>query len=312
LIVATLCFSFGLILLYFTAEFLVKGSSNLALSFNLRPLVIGMTVVAFATSMPELMVSLAAVVKQSSALAAGNIIGSNIANIGLILGVAALLAPINISRGVLVREIPIMLLASGVVYLMSLDGQIGRFDGGLLLTGLSFFLGYCIRTSRSNSIPEAIFADGKEFPSTSGRNIMFVMAGIIGLGIGAEIMVRSAVFIALQLGISDLIVGVTVVALGTSLPELAASIVSAWRGEGDMSIGNVIGSNIFNLFFVLGGCALVHPVHIDPGILTHELPLMLVFSVALWLLALRRKQLGRLEGGSLLAGYLGFVCFYLL
>ncbi len=312
MITASILLLAGLALLYCGAESLVKGSSLLALSFGIRPLVIGMTVVAFATSMPEMMVSLAAVLKGSSNLAAGNVIGSNIANIGLILGATALLAPMAVARGTLVREIPIMLIASLAVFLMSLDGQLGRIDGFLLLSGLITFLGYCFFSSRKAQAYLGDVTVETDQVTSQGRNFFLILIGIVGLGCGAELMVRSAVFIARHLGISDLIIGVTVVALGTSLPELAASTVSAWKGEADLSVGNVIGSNIFNIFFVLGLCSLIRPITIEPGVLSYELPLMLFFSLALWPLVKRRLRLGRTEGGLLLLGYLAFITYYLL
>ena len=302
----------GLALLYFGAEALVRGSSRLALAIGVRPLVVGMTVVAFATSMPEMMVSLAAVFKDSSNLAAGNVIGSNIANIGLILGATALLAPMAVARGTLTREIPIMLAASLAVFLMALDGQLGRLDGLLLVSGLIIFLGYCYITSRKALAYVNESTAKTESVGPPGRNFLLILIGIVGLGAGAELMVRSAVFMARYLGISDLIIGVTVVALGTSLPELAASAVSAWKGEADLSVGNIIGSNIFNIFFVLGFCSLVRPITIESGILRYELPLMLFFSLALWPLVQRRLRLGRTEGGLLLVGYLVFIIYYLL
>ena len=302
----------GLALLYFGAEALVRGSSRLALAIGVRPLVVGMTVVAFATSMPEMMVSLAAVFKDSSNLAAGNVIGSNIANIGLILGATALLAPMAVARGTLTREIPIMLAASLAVFLMALDGQLGRLDGLLLVSGLIIFLGYCYLTSRKALAYVNESTAKTESVGPPGRNFLLILIGIVGLGAGAELMVRSAVFMARYLGISDLIIGVTVVALGTSLPELAASAVSAWKGEADLSVGNIIGSNIFNIFFVLGFCSLVRPITIESGILRYELPLMLFFSLALWPLVQRRLRLGRTEGGLLLVGYLVFIIYYLL
>ncbi len=312
MLTASLILCIGLAFLYYGAEFLVKGSSSLALAVGIRPLVIGMTVVAFATSMPEMMVSLAAVFKNSSDLAAGNVIGSNIANIGLILGATALLAPMAVARGTLVREIPIMLGASVALFLMSLDGQLGRLDGFLLVCGLMVFLSYCFISTRKLMALDKTESLAIERSANRGRDFLLILAGIIGLGLGAEMMVRSAVFMARHLGISDLVIGVTVVALGTSLPELAASTVSAWKGEPDLSVGNVIGSNIFNIFFVLGFCSMVRPITIESGVLSYELPLMLFFSLALWPLVQRRLRLGRTEGGLLLLAYLSFVAYYLV
>ena len=312
MLTASIILCIGLAFLYYGAEFLVKGSSSLALAAGIRPLVIGMTVVAFATSMPEMMVSLAAVFKGSSDLAAGNVIGSNIANIGLILGATALLAPMAVARETLVREIPIMLFASAALFLMSLDGQLGRLDGFLLVCGLIAFLSYCFISTRKVMSLDKTDSLDIERSANRSRDLLLILGGIVGLGLGAEMMVRSAVFMARHLGISDLVIGVTVVALGTSLPELAASTVSAWKGEADLSVGNVIGSNIFNIFFVLGFCSMIRPITIESGVLSYELPLMLFFSLALWPLVQRRLRLGRTEGGLLLLAYLLFVAYYLV
>ncbi len=299
----------GLLLLYYGAESLVNGSSRLALSFGIRPLVIGLTVVAFATSMPELMVSLMAAVKGSSSMAAGNIIGSNIANVCLILGAAALVSPLVVAKRTLRREIPMMVAASLAAYLMAWDGELGFTNGLILFISLLAFLVYCIKTARrpvgldeTEAIDDAVV----EETSHRGRSLILVLLGIIGLGVGAELMVRGAVMIATLLGISELIIGLTVVALGTSLPELAASMMSASKGQMDMSVGNVIGSNIFNVLFVLGICPMIRPLQIEPRILQIDFPVMLlVFGFLILLLCLPqpRLTLGRWRGLLLLAVY---------
>jgi cation:H+ antiporter len=305
----SLVFVAGLLLLYYGAEYLVSGSSRLALSFGIRPLIIGMTVVAFATSMPEMMVSLFAAFKGAADIAAGNIVGSNIANIGLILGVAALLAPIAVASRTLKREFPFMLLASVLMYLLILDERLGFFDGFLLFFLLLCFLFYCFRTARDGDAvaPLPSSTSVAEEKKHRTRDILYIVFGIIGLGVGAELMVRSAVSIARAFGISELIIGVSIVALGTSLPELAASIMSAWKGEMDISIGNVIGSNIFNILFVLGVCPMVRPLTIEPSILVYQMPVMMLFSVGLVFLVYRNKGLDRPQGALLLVGYLAFI-----
>ncbi|PLX89254.1 MAG: sodium:calcium antiporter [Desulfuromonas sp.] len=313
MLMSVLLFFAGLLLLYFGAEYMVSGSSRFALSFGIRPMIIGMTIVALATSMPEMMVSLTAVLKGTSDIAAGNIIGSNVANIGLILGAAALLAPMQVAKSTLRKDIPIMLAASLLLFMLALDGRLGFTDGLILVAGLVLFLIYCVVSSRREtaamSVDSQIVRDERKHRS---RDIALILIGIVGLGVGAELMVRSAIIIARSFGVSDLIIGMTVVALGTSLPELAASLMGAWRGEMDISVGNVIGSNIFNLFFVLGFCAMIRPIAIDPSTLRFELPIMLLFSFMLLPLIGRRMGLGRGEGGLLLAGYLAFVGFYIL
>lgn len=303
----------GLLLLYYGAEYLVSGSSHLALSFGIRPLVIGLTIVAFATSMPELMVSLFAAIKGSSSMAAGNIIGSNIANVGLILGSAALVAPLAIARTTLSREMPMMVLAALATYLMALDGVLGFLDGSVLFLSLVGFLVYCIVTARQPAMlsENSVLEEVVEAESTHRRrNLLLVLLGMAGLGLGAELMVRGAVMIATLLGVSEVVIGLTVVALGTSLPELAASMMSASKGEMDMTVGNVIGSNIFNVLFVLGICPMVGPLRIEPRILRIDFPVMFGFFGLLILLLCvvpPIRVLGRWRGGALLGGYLMFV-----
>jgi cation:H+ antiporter len=302
----------GLLLLYYGAEYLVTGSSRLALSFGVRPLVVGLTVVAFATSMPELMVSLLATTRGASSMAAGNIIGSNIANIGLILGVAALITPVVVARSTLVREMPIMIVASIVVYLLALDGEIAFMNGLGLFLSLLGFLVYCLITARVPLIPEDGEVDKAIHATVTrrGRNIALVLVGMAGLGLGAELMVRGAVMIATLLGVSELVIGLSIVALGTSLPELAASVMSAWKGEMDISVGNVIGSNIFNVLFVLGICPMIRPITIEPRVLSIDFPIMLAFCallIALLTMIPPRLQLDRKRGVLLLGAYLLFV-----
>lgn len=302
----------GLLLLYYGAEYLVTGSSRLALSFGVRPLVVGLTVVAFATSMPELMVSLLATTRGASSMAAGNIIGSNIANIGLILGVAALIAPIVVARSTLVREVPIMIGASLAVYFVALDGEIAFLNGLGLFLSLLVFLVYCLMTARNPSIPGDSEVDKAilEASTGRGRDVVLVLVGMAGLGLGAELMVRGAVMIATLLGVSELIIGLSIVAVGTSLPELAASVMSAWKGEMDISVGNVIGSNIFNVLFVLGICPMIRPITIEPRVLSLDFPVMLAFcALLIGLLTLMRPrlQLDRKRGVLLLGAYCLFV-----
>ena len=313
MLTSVVLFFASLLLLYFGAEYMVSGSSRFALSLGVRPLVIGMTVVALATSMPEMMVSLTAVLKGTSDIAAGNIIGSNIANIGLILGAAALLAPMAVAKSTLRKDIPIMLVASLLLFLLTLDGRLGFGDGLLLVTGLGAFILYCVfGNSRTKVAPPADAAAIAEEKRHRSRDLVLILVGIVGLGVGAELMVRSAIAIARGVGLSEMVIGVTVVALGTSLPELAASMMGAWKGEMELSVGNVIGSNIFNLLFVLGVCSMIRPIPIDASSLRFELPVMLLFSFALLPLIGRRMRIGRTEGGLLLFCYLAFVGFYFL
>jgi len=306
--IAVLLLFAGLLLLYYGADYLVIGSSRLASSFGVRPLIIGMTIVAFATSMPELMVSLLAAIKGSSDIATGNIIGSNIANIGLVLGVAALLSPMAVARTTLTREIPFMIVASVLLFLFALDGVLDFINGLILFLLLLGFLAYCLHNAREKEFDPQV---SDEIPEpgrkTHNKALLYIIIGIVGLGIGAELMVRSAVTIAQAMGISELIIGMSIVALGTSLPELAASIVSACKGEMDISVGNVIGSNIFNILFVMGVCPMIRALPVEPSVLTFQLPIMLLFSGALIPLVYHRLQLSRAKGALLLGAYLLFV-----
>ena len=302
----------GLLLLYYGAEYLVSGSSRLALALGVRPLIVGLTVVAFATSMPELMVSLFASVKGSASIAAGNIVGSNIANIALILGVAALLHPLLVARTTLIREIPMMIVASIAVYSFAWDGELSFINGLVLFLGLLGFVGYCIATARDKG--ESREPADQKLDSGKGadrkRNQIMILLGIFGLGVGAELMVRGAVMIASWFGVPEIIIGLSVVAVGTSLPELAASMMSAWKGEMDISVGNVIGSNIFNVLFVLGICPMVRPLQIEPRVLLVDFPIMLGFSGLLVVLLLcfhPVRQIDRRRGGILLASYVLFM-----
>jgi len=302
-----LLFFAGLLLLYYGAESLVTGSSRLAFSFGIRPLVVGMTVVAFATSTPELLVSLFAAIKGSADIATGNIIGSNIANIGLILGAAAILHPLTVSRRTLLREIPLMILSGLLLYLMALDGLLDFANGLVLFLLLLAFLFYCLRIGKHEEPNQ--FDDEARTASKNrrGADLVLILVGIVGLGVGAELMVRAAVTMARYFGLSELVIGMTIVALGTSLPELAASMMSAWKGEMDISVGNVIGSNIFNVLFVLGLCPMLKPLSVEPTVLKFEMPYMLVFSMLLIPLIWHKNGLGRRRGVVLLAGYLLFI-----
>jgi cation:H+ antiporter len=308
MLIAIVMFCAGLLLLYFGAEYLVNGSSSLALSFGIRPLIIGMTVVSFATSMPELLVSLLAMGKGSSDIAVGNILGSNISNIALILGVSAMVVPLSVRRSLLRRELPFMLLATMVLWTLCLDRALTRADAGILLILLVFFIYYCLKTARLSGsdlpLPEESVARQKK---SRRRDWIYIIAGIGGLGFGADWMVGSAVFMARSVGLSELFIGTTIVALGTSLPELAASLMSVAKGEMDIGIGNVVGSNIFNILFVLGVTPLFAPVSVEASVLTFELPVVMLFSVMMLPLCLHKYVLGRGKGIVLVAGYLLFI-----
>ena len=311
-------FIIGLLGVYFGAEWLVKGSSNLSRELGIRPLIIGLTVVAFGTSSPELAVSLTASIKESSEIAIGNIIGSNIANIGLVLGITAIVFPLKVERNIIKNELPLMIAISVVFYLMAMDKKIGFIDGSFLFTGIILFTGYHIyRTIRSNSRSHNLtsgtdMAGVADKQSLTGRknlllNILFIAIGLAGLLIGAHLLVKGAIFIAGRCGISEMAIGLTAVAFGTSIPEMATSVVSAFRKEAELCVGNIIGSNIFNILMVIGSVTLIRPLNVTQETLFFELPAMLLFSAVLIPMMMGTWAINRIKGFILVFGYCAFV-----
>lgn len=318
-----LLFFVGLILLYFGAEWLVAGSSSGALRFGIPPLIVGLTVVAFGTSAPELLVSLLALTEGKDGISIGNIIGSNIANIALILGCSSLINPIEVAPQVLRRDFPIMLIASLLLVLLCYDGQVSRLDGALMVGGMLTYIGYSIkramRISRERGVDlteEVLDEVVEEFegldPSQAPfwMDLLKIAGGVLGLAGGAYLLVESAVQIAHVLHIPDLVIGITVVAVGTSLPELATSVVAAYRKQSDISVGNVIGSNIFNILLVLGLVAVIWPMTLpDRDALLIDLLVMLGVSVLIWPIMRTGFRISRLEGGLLLVGYVAYTIY---
>jgi len=300
-------FIIGLVLLYFGAEGLVRGSSNLARALRIRPVIIGLTVVAFGTSTPELVVSLLAAARRSEALAVGNVVGSNIANIGLILGLAALIRPLRVERGLIKREVPMMLAASFLFYGFAGSGAINRTFGGLLFAGLLAFLLYSARTAKESGV-ESQESRVRTEDSGLKTQLLFLLLGLGGLLGGAQLMVGSAVYLARAIGVSEGIIGLTLVAGGTSLPELATSVVATMKKEADLLVGNIIGSNLFNILAVVGLVSLIRPLPVGSGWLLFQFPVMILFSLAL-LPIMWDHRISRWEGGLLLAGYLAFLAW---
>ena len=308
MLLSLILFFAGLLLLYFGAEYLIEGSSRLALSFGVRPLIIGMTVVAFATSMPELLVTVLAAMRGSTDLAVGNVLGSNVANIGLILGSSAIVAPLVVDRSILSRELPIMLMASLMFWLLSLNGIVGRAEGILLLLGLAAFLYYCLRSGKQTQLePEQLADEVQSEKQHRRKDIVYIVLGIVALAIGAEMMIKGSTNIARIFGISELVIGLSVVAFGTSLPELAASIVSAVKGEMEISVGNVIGSNIFNILFVIGMIRSIRALPVNPQLHSFQFPTMLAIGALLYPMLWKKARLSRLHGGLLLLIYFAFI-----
>lgn len=316
MILDSVLFLVGLTILYFGAESLVQGASSMALRLGLTPLIVGLTVVAFGTSAPELVVSLAAVFTDSDDISVGNILGSNIANLALILGVAASIRPIKVSSDVIKREYPVMLGASVLFAGLAYDGELSRIDGGLLVICMLIYVGYmahmartAIRSARQEAasldlLEELEDVDPKN--SSAGKDIVRVVFGIIGLTAGAKLMVDSAVIIASSLGVSQLVIGITVVAIGTSLPELATSVVAAMHNESDISVGNVVGSNVFNVLSVLGIVSLIKPIAIGADAIRYDMWMMLLVTVIIWPVMWTGKRIGRVEGAGFLLGYVAY------
>ena len=301
----------GLVVLYFGAEWLIKGASSIAVGMGIRPLVVGLTVVALGTSLPEFMTNFIAAVQGRDGLALGNIIGSNIANIGLILGTSAVFLPLAVAPSTLKREYPIMMAVLVVFYVLALDGTISRLDGGILLAGLAGFLGYLIRDVKRRGVgPDEVVAS-PELTMPPWKKGLLLTGGIIGLAGGAHLMVSAAVEIADHFGIDPVIVGLTVVAIGTSLPELAASLVGVFRNETDLSVGNVIGSNLLNVLFVVGLVSLVKPLQVNPEAITLHFPVMIGFGL-LMMLAWFKHRLNRIHGVMLLVAFFGYMAYLVI
>jgi len=303
----------GLVGLFVGGKWLVKSSARLAGSFGVSALVIGLTIVAWATSAPELVVNVNAALQSSTEMALGNIIGSNIVNIGLALGLMALLRPVKISWQLIIREIPIMIAAALAATIMAMDGTINRLEGFVLFGGfLAFSLLIYIMVQRERRRVTAVLDKYQEEEGLTEAQVnrLFelgrMIAGVLLLIIGANFMVDGATALARSLGISELVIGMTLVAFGTSLPELSASIVASMHHQGDIAVGNIVGSNIANILAVLGLTAVVQPISVAPNMLGFEIPVLLVFSALTVLFALDRI-IRRWEAVALCTAYTGFI-----
>jgi cation:H+ antiporter len=317
-------FVMGLLMLYYGADWLVKGSSSLARNLGLTPLVIGLTVVAFGTSAPELFISVVSSIKDKSMIAVGNVVGSNICNIALVLGVAAIIHPITSNRSVYRRDIPIMLGVSIYLLLISLDSNIGRIEGASLFAGIVLYtyFNYYIaikesqRDLKDDSVAFAHAVEDIEYVTSRSRQVLCITVGIIGVVVGAEVLIDSAVAIMKIFNVSEKFIGLTVVALGTSLPELATSVVAALRKEMDISIGNLVGSNVFNILSVLGAASLIKPIPIPGGLFNSGLLidyLVMIFVGFLpWLMMRKNYIITRRDGFILLVCYTGYVAYLIV
>ena len=292
----------GVTLVLFGADKLTEGASALARRMNVPEMVIGLTVVAAGTSAPELFVSMVSALKDTPDMAVGNVVGSNIMNSMLIVGCAAMVAPMIISRNTVRKDIPFAIGASVLLTLLSLDHTLGRIDGIVLLMGFVAFMVYTLVQARSKA--EETEADRKD--RSIWLSALFVAGGLTGLVLGSNLFVDAASDVAYSLGISEGVVGLTVVAGGTSLPELATSVVAARKGQSAIAIGNVIGSNVFNILLILGLTATVSPLQIE-GITTIDMAVMLISVALVWLFSRTRYTVERWEGAVLVGGYLVYL-----
>lgn len=285
----------GLILLVWSSDVFIEGAASTAKHLNISPLIIGVVVLGFGTSMPEIVVAVLASLENSPGLAVGNAIGSNIANIALVLGVTALLAPIAVKSSVIKRELPILMAISVGAYLLVLDGTLGVIDGVILIAALVIVMYWMIRTNQNvdpnDPIAEETLHELEEIPLLSkNKSFIYLLGGLIILMISARMMVSGAVDIAYYFEVPEVIIGLTIIAIGTSLPELAAAITAARKNEADLMIGNIVGSNLFNILAVFAVPALLAPSLIDQDVLYIDMPIMLGLTLMMLIMALPRKN----------------------
>ena len=292
------------------ADWLTEGAAALARRMQMSEMMIGLTIVAAGTSAPELFVSVVSALKGTPDLAVGNVVGSNTMNSMLIVGTAALVAPMVISRSTVRKDIPFAIAASVLLLVLCMNGDLTRIDGLLLLAGFVVFMGYTLKNAKNQDYENRPLIQD-ETSKSNWKNILLVLWGLVGLVIGSNVFVDHASSLAYALGISEGVVGLTVVAGGTSLPELATSVVAARKGQSAIAIGNVIGSNVFNILFILGLTATISPLQIE-GITTIDMAVMLVSIVMVWLFSRTRYTVERWEGAVLVLGYLAYLIWLIM
>lgn len=295
----------GLAVLIFSGDYLVKGAVGIAEKFKISPLFIGMTVVSFGTSAPELFVSIKAAMDGSPDLAIGNVIGSNIANIALVLSITILIFPIIVDRNSKIIDWPMMMFSSILFYVFSLDNVISPLEGGIMVAILLVFTFLLIRNSRKLNLNLDEDVDGT--PSNMWLTSLYLVGGLIGLKFGADWFVEGAKGVAKSFGMTDKLIGVTIVAFGTSVPELVASGVAAYRRQTDISLGNLVGSNIFNILIVLGITSLIMPIQVSESVMSFDMYWMLGIALALYPMMFIGKKMGRIHGLILLSAYITYI-----
>lgn len=304
----------GFILLIWSADRFICGAVATARNFNVPPLIIGLTIVGFGTSAPEIMVAVFASYDGSPAMAIGNAIGSNITNITLVLGVAALIAPLKVHSRIIKRELPILLGAMLLALILMQDMTLNRFDGFILLSMLFLLMWWMIREGIQNPaedmLTEEIMGELPK-PMSTPIALFWLIGGLILLTVSSKILVWGAVNIAVAFGVSDLVIGLTIIAVGTSLPELATSITGSLKKEHDIVIGNVVGSNLFNTLGVLAVPGIIAPSRLAHGIMQRDMPILFILTIALFIMAYGFRgpgRINRIEGGILLAAFIGYQC----
>ncbi len=311
MIIQLLILTIGFVLLLWAADRLVIGASGIAYHYNVPPLVIGLTLVAFSTSAPEMMVAISASINGMTDMAVGNAIGSNIANIGLVLGLTGLLRPVRIQSTLVRREYPILFIIMLFTYTLIIDGYLGVIDGALLVLLTIAVVFYLIYSSRKDSYEYTLtteFQKRKVHSKSLGFYSLMLIAGMIFLPVGSHFVVQSSANIAQLLGVSELVIGLTVIAIGTSLPELVTSLMAAIKGADDIAIGNILGSNMFNLMAVMAFPGIIHPAPLNHHILWRDVPIMFIITLLLlWMNLTQKQKITRWQGGLLLVIYLCYI-----
>ena len=300
----------GLIILIIGGDYLVRGSSSIALRLHLSPLVVGLTIVAFGTSAPELVISVQSALKGSPDIAMGNVIGSNICNLALVLGLTSVISPVKVQSNSIRIDWPMTMGASILLYIMIREGQLVGLEGMIMVTVLLVYLVLIIKQSRKNILASKAEED-QEIPDAPSKQIwkdlVFILIGCIGLYYGSEWFVGSAKELALSLGVEERVVGLTVVALGTSLPELATEAVASYKGQTDLALGNLMGSNIFNILSILGITSIIKDINVHEIILNKDMIWMLLITLMILPLMVIRREVGRVDGLILLIVYAVYI-----
>lgn len=309
----------GLVLLVFSADYLVKGAASIAATLGISPLIVGLTVVSFGTSAPELAVSVVSAFKGQGDLAVGNVVGSNIFNVLVVIGLSALVIPLLVNQQLIRFDVPVMIFLSLLLYGLCYDGDISRLDGFILFAMALLYTFFLIRQGKKEKNPvvleeyDAEYRQAGEDPKWL-RNILFIVLGIGGLVLGSDLLVRGAVEIARFFGVSELVIGLTIVSVGTSLPEVATSVVAAAKGEKDIAVGNVVGSNIFNIVLVLGLASIVAPagINVPQHAISFDMVFMIAVALAAFPIFFYGYTVGRASGFFFILSYLGYLAYLIL